>query len=438
MSTEETQTAPIDSPTVIVTPAPEPKSFSRTTARIITDQLQKIRHAGSMKTSGPDNPRYITLNRNEIFTALVELYTLHFEAKWDIIKRLVRAFQTPNNVSSTTYLARVYISHWFLDVYVSNREACSKLPLARNSDHFRQEIGTQSSMYDNYLTLLLNSLKPTRLHGKARSSLLIPLITDRPTWTNNTTLDYFNIRHFTTNTQLFSALIHLMKDPAYGWLLNTYSNDVLGRPFWLLDWHKSKAYAWFPEDENYNRDDLVLAFILGVSCTPHLAPRDDDIPQQYPDNLLPTIDAGYTHNRRIPTQFHGNYSRRVIEHPTHESKWEEDIPQAEVEDARKKAIAECTRSAEAIYNQLLSELKARRAQAGLGGTEGQQPEQEELDAIKKIAETSISMPKVPTTREVVYHAAMFKIGDYKYYHKVVRKIEINTRAAAHKIMIYKD
>jgi len=127
-----------------------------------------------------------------------------------------------------------------------------------------------------------------------------------------------------------------MTDPNSKWLMNTYSNGVLGRPFWLLDRHNDQIFAWFPEDENYNKDNTNLALILVVACTPHLASRDDDIPQQYPNNVVPNAGTIFQYERKIPAQFYSNYDQRVVGHQKLKITWEEMLTQTEIEAARQK------------------------------------------------------------------------------------------------------
>ena len=80
---------------VIKAPASRPPSSSRTTAQILADQLHQSNYIGSFTIRGPNNPRFIELNCNEIFNALRDLYSLHFTEKWDILKKWLSSIGTP-------------------------------------------------------------------------------------------------------------------------------------------------------------------------------------------------------------------------------------------------------------------------------------------------------------------------------------------------------
>lgn len=441
MSGLDEDTTPEGNTPVIKAPASRPPSFSRTTTQIFVDQLQQMNHIGSFTILGPNNPRFIELNRNEIFNALRDLYTLHFMSKWDILKRVVKFHWNSTTAEEAKYLSQVYISHWFLDVYASNREACRKLPLVCTLDKFAVEIGIQSTIYDNYLTLLLNALKPTRVTGTPDSSILIPIICTTPFWNHLDGNNYFNIDGFILNTELFSALMQVMTDPNSKWLMNTYSNDVLGRPFWLLDWHNDQIFSWFPEDENYNQDDINLALILGVACTPHLAPSDDDIPQQYPNNVVPNADTIFKYERRIPAQFYSNYDQRVVGHQKLKITWEEMLTHNEIEAARQKNEEEYNIQLKAEYTKLVNSRPAAMDTAEGSGqavvpfrATGEMIDQE----LMAHAKTKIKMIDPPLTKEDSFVANMYKIMDYKYYARVIRRIDTNTRTATHKLLIYND
>lgn len=54
------------------------------------------------------------------------------------------------------------------------------------------------------------------------------------------------------------------------------------------------------------------------------------------------------------------------------------------------------------------------------------------------AKTKIKMLDPPMTKEDSFVTNMYKIMDYKYYARVIRRIDTNTRTATHKLFIYKD
>nr|UWX31829.1 coat protein [Alfalfa deltapartitivirus] len=443
MSTLVNTTGQEDDPQVIKPQNTKTPSFKRTQIRTFTDHLQDNNMIGSLTIRGPSNPRFIELNRNELFTALVDLYSLHFQAKWDILKRMVHSHHRSVTNYEIRYLARVYVSHWFIDFYVSIREATRKLPLAHNSAHYTRELGTQSQVYDNFLTLVLNSMKPTRLNGWLDCSIFIPVINFHPLWSSPSGANYFNIKDFCLDPELFSALIKVMTDPNSDWQTSTYSNDVLGRPFWLFDWHGNQAFAWFPQDDNFNQDDQNLAYIIGVACTPLLAPRDEDTPQQYPSNETPAADEIFEYKRVEQQSFHSNYDKDIIEHHRLKLVWDVALSHEEQEAENKRVHAENDKILVAEYNKLaaLQQPTSMLTDAS-DATEETITEEIPLTVSKEDliaqAKTTAKFKTVRTTKPVNYIANMYKIVTYKYYCLVIMRSDIHTRTAAHKMLIFKD
>lgn len=418
-----------------------PPSFTRTPIKTLTDRLQSLNLIGTTTRIGFNNTRTVQLKTQDIYDALVNLYRLHFASKWYILSPVLSPhYRNQTADKGAEILAQVYISHWFVDLYNGIRDALRKHPLTRFTDHYSQELGIESTTYDNYLTLLMNNLKPTRLHGWIDNSLFIPVIHKEPNFENTVTRNYFYINRFNSNDELFSALIDAIKNPTFGWQLSTPANDALGRPFWLLDWHAEKAYAWFPEEDNYNKDDLNLAFILGVACTPHLALRDDDIPRQYAGNTFPADNIIFKHKRHLPPQFPSNFDVRIVEDQCLNTSWPVPLTPSEQKEADEIAriATETQIQAEVIR------MKKKRTATALALTESDTTTSElvpqsETDR-RLYAEASARINKVrPQTHKINTHlGCMYKIVDYKYYAKVIRKIDDNTRTAAHKILIYQD
>ncbi|PWA59773.1 coat protein [Artemisia annua] len=351
---------------------------------------------GYAKMNSGKMNRFIHLNSAEIFKALVGLYDTHFRAQWGNLSMMINPSESDyGTVDPVIYLASVYITHWFIDLYVSIREACLKNECVEVSDHFDKVQSTQSTYYDGYLTLLLESLKPTHTKGALEDALYIPVIAKHNHWTS-TTKDYFGIAGWTLNLQLFRALISTMRNPSSGWHVFTPSNDPLGRPFWLLDWHETYAYAWFPEEENYNIEDVNLAFILGVPCTPPMSVRDTDDYQQFPRNVIPDEIDVKKYIRKVPKKIPSNVDHRTIEHHqlTHK------------------------KTTQVTYERPVVQVQTSTVQYS--------------------AASSPAMETVTEDMEIEYRINLYRIVDYKYYARVVRDVDVNVRSAAHKILVYKE
>lgn len=218
---------------------------------------------------------YINLRIPQMFEALVSLYTHIFAIHWDQFRSFLDTFSLPENYQGNPqrYASTIYISSWFLDLYVSNRETCRKLFYAAYCDeNYNLDIFLRSEEYDAYLVKLSSAIRPgfIRLNGEA--TLYIPrleLVDMHPLDEN-----YFNVQGWVINDSCLLGLIHIFKERKLIKMekLNFVST---GRASWLFDWHDdATAYAWFVAKGNYDLDDVAVAYILGVACTPKLGPRD--------------------------------------------------------------------------------------------------------------------------------------------------------------------
>lgn len=73
-----------------------------------------------------ERERYVHLERQSIFDSLVDLYAVFFKVHWARIRCTLDLYTADNQVSGWIQTARVYISVWFRDLYVSNRQAIGK------------------------------------------------------------------------------------------------------------------------------------------------------------------------------------------------------------------------------------------------------------------------------------------------------------------------
>lgn len=374
--------------------------FSRSPTRMAADNLQMKSIIGGFTMQGPKTVRYIDFDSTAVFNSLAELYKFSFLRKWKALSKVVSPHTRGIN-DPMDYLARVYISHWLIDVYVSIRDACLLHECVEVSDFYDKILSVQSNHYDCFLAALLQSIKPTHIKGYFEDSLYIPVLAQAYNW-NSRDKNYFQIRNFAYNTRLFKAFISVMKTPASGWLTATPSNDPLGSPSWLFDWHEEQAYAWFPEEGNYNQDDVALAFIIGVPCTPPLAIRDKDIPQQFPGNDPIELEPAKL-RRKTSKRFRANIEVRTAE------------------------------ACELSYHEQM-EYSVTRPVAP--------PQGAETDT-ESLALTQIPRPGAPRTetvqvpQNVKFRINCFRIIDFLYFAHVLNKVEINMRTAAHKILTFK-
>lgn len=422
MSTPGEITTPDSSTPTAKSPMPGTRASERTLSRIQTDYLLERSVICDITTSGIKHPRYVRLETQQLFNRLSMLYALHFQSKWNELGHILAGTPMPTGTQGWDYLAKVYISHWILDLYVSIREAVLKHPLADHSGHYIRESYRNSASYDYFLVLLLNHLKPTRLIGLTEDALYVPILSNTSHWLTLPDNPY-NITGFTLNRAIFGALLRIMTGSNSKWNMSAPSTDALGRPFWLFDWHDDQAFAWFPSEENYNLEDVNLAFIIGVSCTPLMASRDEDVPRQYPYNLPVPVETLVTPSRIRDKRFHSMFDVRVIEDVTYHKCWE--------------TLQE--RPAEPLP----------RPRAPLRGLPdpGATITPEEEEVLRKEAEDysraemeyqQSLVPPAPAVMEHTISIYCYQIIDYKYYARVIRKTDINCRAAAHKILIYKD
>lgn len=102
-------------------------------------------------------------------------------------------------------------------------------------------------------------------------------------------------------------------------------HETLGRPFWLLDWRLNQAYAWFPLEGHFSKEDLIAAQILGIPCTPRLSPCEVDDWQFFAGNALPAQLNVANYKRATPRRFYGAAEYHTIAH------WQWLVPQAIIE-----------------------------------------------------------------------------------------------------------
>ncbi|CAH1414356.1 unnamed protein product [Lactuca virosa] len=255
--------------------------------------------------------RYVNLRTQEMFDNLVDLYARLFMTQWHHYKKFMKySFPPPPGVSPHIYAARCYISMWFIDLYVSNREAVINLYSIAFDERYHEELTRVPHEYDSYLTLLNASIRPTHIKNALDNVQYVPIISDS---INVNDSNPFGINNFTPEEDLFYGFTRIMKEGKC-WCFTQLSGDPNGRPWWLFDWHSdNRVCSWFPPEDNYNLEDLTLAFILGTACTPNLGVRDVDDWQFFAEGIVPQNPNPMNYNRVIDRRFYGSYEVRTME-----------------------------------------------------------------------------------------------------------------------------
>jgi len=287
-----------------------PAAPIRTKLSRTSDFLMDSYRTGTVRYSYEKRRRYAQLQLGQIYTSLVTLYSSLFLSQWQHFKRysdihnVVAAGVTPH-----LHAARVYISCWIHDLYVSNREAVRQLSPLAFQQHYQHEEILYSNQYDYFLVQLSASIRPTNIKGAMEDTIFIPVFrSTTPEWTTN---NPFNITDYDANSEFLQGMIYIMSHGGI-WHIETLFTNTLGRPSWLFDWHDAEScLAWYPLEGNYSMDDVSIAYIVGVPCTPNLGPRDFDDWQQFPNNTVPAQFSTQTFDRVRNQSFFGAYPVRT-------------------------------------------------------------------------------------------------------------------------------
>lgn len=312
MSTEGLDARPTDPTPVVSASTRRPGIATRSPLSRAADYLQDNVRIGHFFTNVPKYRRYVDLKRDQLFHNLVDLYTITISTHWSRLRRFVESYAPQGCTNLQRYAAEIYISAWFYDLYVSNRMACKKLSDIAYSEHYFMDNVYKLTEYDSFLTGLNSQIRPTNIKLTHEDTLYIPRIRSTIV-TTDVNENMFNITGYKIKDEMLFGLVHLLRD---GKLLKfePLSENALGRPAWLFDWHNDNlCYAWFPAEANYTMDDVAYAYIIGVACTPKLAPRDYDEWQFLPGNVIPANHHAIQIRRIRGIAYHGAITARVIE-----------------------------------------------------------------------------------------------------------------------------
>ena len=240
--------------------------------------------------------------------------TRQFHAPWQYFKRTSDAFTTGTGTTTATAtraMAITYISGWIWDLYVSIRESVRKISSTAFSQYYHHELSFTAGRWDPFLHHLNSVIRPTHIHNALEDAIYIPQMpTIHPESPNP-----WNVTNFSLDEDFLQAIHSVMDAKSNEWELIDIDSNTFGRPMWLLDWKSERAYAWFPQENNYSREDLIAAQILGIPCTPRLAPRDIDDWQIFPQGKLPTTGINISDYQRVSARnFTGSSEYRTLEH----------------------------------------------------------------------------------------------------------------------------
>ena len=394
--------APTDEITPVGAPPPPAAGLPRTSMSRVSDFLQDNSRITLVRSHYDKHRRYATLYLQAMFNSLVMLYSSLFLTRWPDFKRFMEQFQVPANVNPWTFAARSYLSAWIHDLYVSNREAVKKLSPLAFSQHYQHERTYYSLEYDEFLVRLNASIRPTHIKGIMEDTLYIPLLHTDPNWAATNNNNPFNVTNWNLDFDLINGLIGTMKTRK-GWKLSTLVTDTLGRPSWLFDWHTdNRCCAWFPPEGNYTMDDVSIAYIIGVACTPKLGPRDVDDWQQFENNVVPQTVHADALERSVERRFFGAYEVRTLEQ-------------------RRVVPGTC-------------DAADPEAPPGFKRTRTGATKQTSKSITSTGAEPHDQPTSSTTPEEVVALIPQFQLTDWTYYHLVVQYLDNHTRSGALKML----
>ncbi|DAZ87295.1 TPA_asm: coat protein [Arceuthobium sichuanense virus 7] len=281
----------------------------------ISDYLQDNCRIGDLRTHYDKYRRYVLLNTQDMYTQLVNLYIPLFQAQWPDFKRFMDQFTPPPGVTPQALAARSYVSSWIYDLYFSIRDSVKKLSALAFQQYFAHEEVARSFEYDAFLVRLNATIRPTHIIGCPEDTLYIPLLSNTYNWSLHVA-NPFSLNNFNFDYVMSTGLIGIMKNRK-PWNMSSLVTNTLGRPAWLFDWHSdNRACAWFPHEGNYNMDDVSIAYIIGVACTPNLGLRDTDDWQDFPNGIVPFPVITSSYQRVTPRIFYGAYEVRTLSQRT--------------------------------------------------------------------------------------------------------------------------
>lgn len=291
-------------PTTVTDPFERKKPTERSNERDAADYLLDQNRIGSYNSNPFRKHKFITLRSQRLFDQLVSLYTHFLKSHWTSFSRALdhnlRSDKAKSSLASVEYAANVYISHWFNDLYYTNRVCTQKVDGTAFIAQYYHENALHSNHYDHFLSLINAAIRPTHIHGIS-DEIYIPVIADKAF--SDLKKPFNTISGYVEDYTTFTSILQIM-DVRKVCKLTPLSSDITGRPSWLFDWFDgTHAYAWFQQDGNYNDVDVSIAYVIGASITPLLGHPDIDEWVIYPTDMDEET-ARKTHRRRTARQTH--------------------------------------------------------------------------------------------------------------------------------------
>nr|QRG29217.1 putative CP [Rhodiola cryptic virus 1] len=397
--------------TVIKRPQP------RSSIKQATDHLLDENRTGSFVHQPNKKRHYVTIRGEDMLNSLVELYTSFFKQRWNLFARSVEKLPLTGTHATNHYqlLAHVYLSHWTFDVYRQIRESLFSLdPVAFNEKYFNQ-VPVHSVSYDPFLTTVSDHLKPTHITLSYADEVFIPILSSK---LEDAKTNYFAWSRFHIDHDLFSLILQVLEEKKVT-PLTPLSSDLFGRPSWLFDWSQDQtAFAWFPQEANYNDDDVTIAYIIGVSCSPKLGHADFDewkITTE-PPNFTTTKLKNYP--RVIPRRWKSSAEFRVAQ--------VEAISIPLFTEKDKAKFAATNTGPLKVYTNVFKSVEE--------GTSSQAAEEEvsETDPDYVPASPRAIVTRSSTTEAIPAHRV--RVIDYMYYRQVISYFDSASRFTAFKLI----
>lgn len=298
-----------------------PKSSTAATIFHGLDREQLIRIAETLEAENQigyqfdrpiPNEHTIRVRTDAIHLRLVQLYTNLFTTHWSTFKSTHAQMSHHTGVPPPKQLAITYVSAWFYDLYVTNRECTRRISSEVFSSYYHRDVNYIAGRYDPFLQHLNSIIRPTRITTTTEDALYFPYFRRSPTF-NTPHLNILDITGASINTAVLKHLLNIFDDPRNEFSTVPLATHVYGRPGWLFDFRLGEAFAWFPMENNYSYVDLVAPHILGIPCSPRLGPCDIDDSQLFNRTVLPEPPYNMALIRKTPRKFHGSAEYETIE-----------------------------------------------------------------------------------------------------------------------------
>ncbi|UTQ50849.1 MAG: coat protein [Plant associated deltapartitivirus 2] len=300
-------------PTTGIPEHPLKRPTTRSNSKTATDYLLDETRIGSITHYPTKKRRYVTMYGSSMLESLFVLYTSLFKQRWSSFARSVEKTSLTGATVKThpELLAAVYLTHWSIDVYRMIRESLLHLdPIAFNERYHTQQ-PVHSHIYDNFLATLCGHIRPTHVTMSYADEIYIPVMSTVMATQSGT--NPFNWTKATTDHDLFQIILQTFEDRKLV-MMSPIPTDLFGRHSWLFDWSQHEtAYAWFPQESNYNDEDVMMAYIIGVACTPKLGHCDPDDWKLTSEATEITASRLARYHRIKPRRYKGSCEFRVAE-----------------------------------------------------------------------------------------------------------------------------